>query len=130
MSYHVDNERSMKALDVLLDKIKDLKVESVHTDKCLIYNNLSYKYDKHTTDKINTTQVESVNAVLRNNLPFLIRKTKAYAKNIKLIINGLKLFSYFYNNNWYKNLLFSKIYNIFVLSNEKSHYSLKGLYLS
>ena len=64
-------------MNILLEKIQGLKIENIHTDNFVIYHGLDSKYENHTTNKENTTQVESFNAVLRNNIPFLIRKSKA-----------------------------------------------------
>ncbi len=54
-------------------------------------------YGNPKVDDIETTTVECINGILRERLSRLVRKTKSFAKDKKMIIAAVELFKFYWN---------------------------------
>jgi len=97
---------------VLFDRLKQLKINNLHTDRWHSYDNIPEEYNP-TKTKDKTTDVESVNSDLRHFVPRLIRKTKNYTKSKDVLNRVLQVFCYFFNKKLFKNLFIRKEFYIF-----------------
>ena len=102
LAFHVSRRRSRKEFNALFDKLKGLNIKRLHTDNCNVYKKIQKKY-KPTYTKDQTTQVESFNSILRDEISRLRRKTKAYSKSMIMIFKELRIFLEFYNRKLRKN---------------------------
>jgi IS1 family transposase len=100
--------RSNKTLKVLMNRLNKLNIVTIHTDNFKAYKTVIDNNYNLTTTKDQTTQIESLNSVVRSFLPRFKRKTKAYSKSIyALYISLVALFNlynkkikkYFENQN-------------------------------
>lgn len=110
---------------MLFEKIKDLKINNLHTDNWHAYDSIPKKY-KPTKTKSQTSRVESSNSDLRHFIPRLIRKTKNYTKCKQMLIKSIQVFCYFFNKKLFKNLLLKKELRIFVNKLKQKGESIKN----
>ena len=94
------NGNDKQVCRLLLEEVKNnIKINIIATDGNYSYNkviNKGYNIDcnKHIIDKRETSLVESYNGSLRGTSSMFIRRTKCYAKCLKSVYLGVKMWIY------------------------------------
>ena len=106
--------RSNKTLKILMKRLNKLNIINIHTDDFNAYKSVISNNYNLTTTKDQTTQIESLNSVVRSFLPRFRRKTKAYTKSIYALFISLVAFFNLYNKKIKKYFDNQNINYIFV----------------
>jgi IS1 family transposase len=94
-------KRTQKEAESLRKDLKKYNIINLHTDNCKIYKHYSKKHI-HTVTKNETTQVESVNSVVRSYLGRFKRKGKGFTKSVDSMKRVLYVFFAIYNQKFKK----------------------------
>jgi IS1 family transposase len=81
-----------------MSRLSKLNIINIHTDDFNAYKSVIGNNYNLTTTKDQTTQIESLNSVVRSFLPRFRRKTKSYTKSIYALFISLVAFFNLYTH--------------------------------